>query len=450
MLQREGRWNGELDHRTKDGRDIVVDSIQVLFQEGGRSLVLETNRDVTERKRLEHSLRRRVEELDAADRHKDQFLAMLAHELRNPLAPLRNAVQILKSDRATETTNAKAREVIDRQVGNMARLVDDLLDAARITRGQVQLRTEPVVLQSVLERSIETIRPLLDSRKHKLAVSVPPDPIGLVGDSTRLEQVFSNLLNNAAKYTPGGGAIDLTVETQPLKNDGAAAEAVVRIRDNGIGMPPDLIPRVFDLFVQADQSLARSQGGLGIGLSLARRLVEEHGGRVSAQSSGLGQGSEFRVYLPIAAPDQNARAEGSSASAVQPEQQEKSREATGDSRVLVVDDSADIAETMAALLAIKGHLVQTALNGQQALEAAVEFRPTTVLLDIGMPDLDGYSVVERLRRLPQLAGTTFIAVSGYGAPEHRVKAKEAGFDSYLVKPIDYASLDGVLRRASGQ
>ena len=444
-LQRDGRWNGELEHHTKDGRQIVVDSIQMLFQEGEHSLVLETNRDVSERKRLEGALRRRIDELDAADRHKNQFLAMLAHELRNPLAPLRNAVQILKSERSNESTNAKARDVIDRQVGNMARLIDDLLDAARITRGQVQLRTEPVVLQTVLERSIETVRPMLESRKHKLAASIPSTPILLAGDATRLEQVFSNLLNNAAKYTPSGGLVDVLLGTEAAKGDGGS-QAVVRIRDNGIGIPPDLIPRVFDLFVQADQSLARSQGGLGIGLTLARRLVEQHGGRVSVHSSGLGQGSEFAVYLPIARAEESTQASGADSSTRRRDGTEASLSPPPDSRVLVVDDSPDITHTMAELLALRGHSVQTASNGEEALEAAVAFRPTVVLLDIGMPDFDGYAVAERMRRLPQLKDTRFVAVSGYGAPEHRVKAKEAGFDFYIVKPIDYASLDEVLRR----
>jgi two-component system CheB/CheR fusion protein len=444
-LEREGRWNGELEHLTKDGRSIVVDSIQVLFQEGTRSLVLETNRDVTERKRLEESLRRRVDELDAADRHKNQFLAMLAHELRNPLAPLRNAVQILKSERSTETTNAKAREVIDRQVGNMARLVEDLLDAARVTRGQVQLRTEPVVLQTVLERSIDNVRALIESRKHKLATAVPTEPVVLGGDSARLEQVFSNLLNNAAKYTPNGGAIDVTLETQPAKTDGGA-EAVVHVRDNGIGIPGDMIARVFDLFVQADQSLARSQGGLGIGLSLARRLVEQHGGRVTAYSRGLGQGSEFTVYLPIAVPEADARARAAG-TAEEVSLDAGRRASPADSRILVVDDSTDIAETMADVLSLKGHTVKTASSGQAALDVAASFRPTTVLLDIGMPDLDGYTVAERLRRLPGLEATTFVAISGYGAAEHRIRAKEAGFDLYLVKPVDYASLEQVLQQS---
>jgi two-component system CheB/CheR fusion protein len=451
ILQREGRWNGELEHRTRDGRDITVDSIQVLFQEGERSLVLETNRDVTERKRLEDALRRRVDELDAADRHKNQFLAMLAHELRNPLAPLRNAVQLLKSDRATETSNARAREVIDRQIGNMARLVDDLLDAARITRGQVQLRTQPLVLQEVLERSIENVRPLIETRKHRLGASVPPEPIRLTGDFTRLEQVFSNLLNNASKYTPTGGVVDVTVVTQPAQPDGCGAEAVVRVRDNGIGIPPELLPRVFDLFVQADQSLARSQGGLGIGLSLVRRLVEQHGGRVTASSAGTGRGSEFVVYLPLDGPEKSEQAgTGAQAAAKKSATAAEERSAATtprDTRVLVVDDSADITETMAAVLELKGHRVETALTGRQALETAGQFRPTVILLDIGMPDMDGYTVAERLRKLPGLEDTIFVAVSGYGAPENRARAKEAGFDFYLVKPVDYANLEQLLQQS---
>ena len=298
-LKREGCWTGELVHRTKDGREIVVDSIQVALSEGGRQLVLETNRDVTERKRLEEALRRRVEELGVADRHKNEFLAVLAHELRNPLAPLRNAVEIMRTVPAGDPRGVRANELVERQVATLARLVDDLLDTARINRGQVQLRRETLELQPVLARAIETTRSMIEARRHRLSVGTPVAPVIVDGDATRLEQVFANLLNNAAKYTPEGGEISVTMDVAPAEAAGAASQVAVRVRDTGMGIAPDMLPQVFELFTQADRSLAHSQGGLGIGLSLVRSLVQLQGGRVTAHSEGLGRGSEFVVYLPL-------------------------------------------------------------------------------------------------------------------------------------------------------
>ena len=295
-LRGTGRWMGEIVHRTKDGRELVVESVEVLISEAERRLVLSTNRDVTERKRLEETLQRRVDELAAADRHKSEFLAVLAHELRNPLAPLRNGIEILKSVPATDPRGTRARELIERQARTLTRLVDDLLDTARISRGQVQLRREAVELQPIVTRAVETAREVIDSRRHMLTVDLPPDPLKVNGDATRLEQVLANLLNNAAKYTPEGGQITVSATKT---NSGSAPEAVVRIKDTGVGISPEMLPRVFDLFTQADRSLAHSQGGLGIGLSLVRSLVELHGGRVVASSDGLGKGSEFSVYLPL-------------------------------------------------------------------------------------------------------------------------------------------------------
>ena len=298
-LKREGCWTGELVHRTKDGPEIVVDSIQVALSEGGRELVLETNRDVTERKRLEEALRRRVEELGVADRHKNEFLAVLAHELRNPLAPLRNAVEIMRTVPAGDPRGVRANELVERQVATLARLVDDLLDTARINRGQVQLRRETLELQPVLARAIETTRSMIEARRHRLSVGTPVAPVIVDGDATRLEQVFANLLNNAAKYTPEGGEISVTMDVAPAEAAGAASQVAVRVRDTGMGIAPDMLPQVFELFTQADRSLAHSQGGLGIGLSLVRSLVQLQGGRVTAHSEGLGRGSEFVVYLPL-------------------------------------------------------------------------------------------------------------------------------------------------------
>jgi two-component system CheB/CheR fusion protein len=296
-LLREGRWMGELVHRTKEGRQLVVDCIEVLIEEESRRLVLATNRDITERKRLEESLQRRVEELAEADRHKSEFLAVLAHELRNPLAPLRNGIEILKSAPAGDPRATRARDLIERQARTLTRLVDDLLDTARISRGQVRLRRERIALQPIVMRAVETVREAIDSHKHRLTLSLPPAPMEAIGDATRLEQVIANLLHNAAKYTPDGGQI--TVSLAEL-DSGSDPEAVVRVRDTGIGISADMLPRVFDLFAQADRTLAHSQGGLGIGLSLVRSLVELHGGRVAASSEGLGKGSEFAIYLPLA------------------------------------------------------------------------------------------------------------------------------------------------------
>jgi two-component system, chemotaxis family, CheB/CheR fusion protein len=296
-LKSERRWMGEIVHRTKDGRELVVESQEVLIAEADRPLVLATNRDITERKRLEETLHRRVEELAVADRHKSEFLAVLAHELRNPLAPLRNAIEILKSVPAGDARGARAKELIERQARTLTRLVDDLLDTARISRGQVQLRREELDLQPIVSRAVDTAREAIDSRRHELTVNLPSRRVTVIGDATRLEQVLGNLLHNAAKYTPDGGR--LTVSLAQAAN-GGLPEAVVRVEDTGIGISAEMLPRVFDLFTQADHSLAHSQGGLGIGLSLVRSLIEMHGGRVVAKSEGLGKGSEFSVYLPLA------------------------------------------------------------------------------------------------------------------------------------------------------
>jgi two-component system, chemotaxis family, CheB/CheR fusion protein len=295
-LRREGRWTGELLHHTKEGRQLVVDSIEVTIDEGERRVVLATNRDVTERKRLEDTLQRRVTELAEADRHKSEFLAVLAHELRNPLAPLRNSVEIMKSVPADDPRAARAKDMMERQVRTLTRLVDDLLDMARINRGQVQLRCEQLELQAIVSRAVETAREAVDLRRHRLTVNLPPEPLRVRGDATRLEQVLGNLLQNALKYTPEGG--DITVSLAEATN-GSDTEAVLRILDTGIGISAEMLPLVFDLFAQADRSLAHSHGGLGIGLSLVRSLVELHGGRVLASSAGLGMGSEFAVYLPL-------------------------------------------------------------------------------------------------------------------------------------------------------
>ena len=442
-LASNGQWTGELTQRTQDGREIVVESTQVLFNEGERKLVLETSRDITERRRLETSLRGRVEELAAADRHKNEFLALLAHELRNPLAPLRNATQIMKMAGADSKEATAARELIERQVITLSRLVDDLLDAALVSRGQVKLHFAPVELQKILQQAVATTRPVMEARRQQLTLNLPTEPLLMDGDAVRLEQVFVNLLSNAAKYTADGGQISAQLER--IEPHGAARrqQAVVRIRDNGVGIAPEMLGRIFDLFVQADQSLARSQGGLGIGLSLARSLVELHGGRLEAYSPGLGQGSEFVAYLPAG---ESARAAVKAPGVAVPTRTGagQAAEAHAGQRVLIVDDSADIAESTSTLLKMSGHEVTVALNAEDALDKARTFRPTTIFMDIGMPRMDGFALCRKFRELPAVQGALLVAVTGYSSTETHVRAHNAGFDRCLIKPVALQALKELL------
>ena len=438
-LTASGHWNGELEQRTQDGRELVVESTQVLFREGEQPLVLETSRDVSERRRLEASLRGRVQELAAADRHKNEFLALLAHELRNPLAPLRNATQILKLAGADSPQGVSARQMIERQVYTLSRLVDDLLDAAMVTRGQVKLRIEPIELKKILRQALETTRPLTEARRHLVRLEAPAEPMLVDADAVRLEQVFVNLLTNSAKYTPDGGEISVTVTRLEQAGAPQVQQAVVKVRDNGIGIAPEMVARVFELFVQADQSLARTQGGLGIGLSLARSLVELHGGRLEAYSAGLGQGSEFVVYLPLLRAER-ARA----ANKGEGDRAEAPGSAPPTQRVLVVDDNPDIAESTSALLKLNHYEVRAATSAAEAVQVARSFCPTTVLLDIGMPRTDGYQLCQALRASAVTQHARMIAVTGYGGAEMRQRASEAGFDDYLLKPVDLKTLNRIL------
>jgi PAS domain S-box-containing protein len=398
---------------------------RIVRQERGRPFAILTFRDVTKMIEAEEALR-------AADRRKDEFLATLAHELRNPLAPIRNAVQILKTKGPTDPTLMWGRDVIDRQVRHMARLLEDLLDVSRISRDKLELRRERVDIASVVDVAIETSRPAIDAGHHRLTVSVPPTPIFVDADPVRLAQVFANLLNNAAKYTPDQGNIALTVEPRDDR-------VVVSVKDDGIGISADMLPRVFELFSQAAPAASRAQGGLGIGLSLVKGIVRLHGGTVTARSEGPGRGSELVVELPANVPPSSREA---------PE----AAKATGPlkDRVLVVDDNADSADTLAALLELLGCDVKTAYGGEQALALADTFRPTVVLLDIGMPGLSGYEVCQRLRA--QLCGrpVLIVAMTGRGQAEDRERTREAGFDSHMVKPIDPAALTRLLADQPGR
>ena len=372
---------------------------------------------------------RRAEALREADQRKDEFLATLAHELRNPLAPLRNALEILRIAKADPAVSEKARAMMERQLAQMVRLVDDLIDVSRITTGKLAIHRQPLELQSVIRDAIEIARPYIESRRHTLEVSMPETPLASNGDPTRLAQVFSNLLNNAAKYTEPGGRISISLAEE-------GTQAVIRVRDNGIGLEPASLARIFDMFVQVDRSLERSQAGLGVGLTLAKKLVTLHGGSIAASSGGVGQGSEFEVRLPLS-------------SATLPPPGTPGRIMDGMAararRVLIADDNADFATSLAALLRDRGHDVRVVHDGAEALAAAREFNPDFVFLDIGMPRVHGYEVARRLRSDPGTSGCFLVAVTGWGQDDDRKRAREAGFDRHLVKPADPNEIETILQ-----
>jgi signal transduction histidine kinase len=391
---------------------------------------------VLARIRTQLALKRAEEALRQADRRKSEFLAVLGHELRNPLAPLRNALQLLRLQRGGDVEVERLAGVMDRQVDHLVRLVDDLLDVTRISRGKIELRTELLELATVLERCLERARPHLDGRQHTLEVSLPEQPLPLEADPARLEQVFTNLLINAGKYTPPGGHVRLSAARE-------GGRAVVRVRDDGIGIRPDMLGRVFDLFQQADRVPGGAADGLGLGLALVRGLVALHGGEVSASSGGPGAGSEFVVSLPLVvrdgpAPARDAGRPPSVGSARRP------------LRVLVVDDNVDGAKSLAMLLGLIGHEVRVAYDGPEALEVAAAFRPEVVLLDVGLPgDMDGYQVARRLRARPGTETAALVAVTGHGSEEERARAREAGFAAHFVKPVELAALCSFLARHAG-
>lgn len=383
------------------------------------------SQDITERKRLEDNLRGLATDLSEADRRKNEFLAMLAHELRNPLAPISNAARALRLGGRDGDALQSASEMLTRQVGQMSRLVDDLLDVNRITRGRIELRKERIELAPIVSQAVEAARPLYKSMDHELTVTLPEEPMLLDADPMRLAQVVGNLLNNAGKFTDKGGHVWLSVERE-------GDQAVIRVRDNGIGIAQEDIPGLFEMFAQVDTSLERSRGGLGIGLTLVKTLVEMHGGAVDAHSNGLGRGSEFTVRLPVL----------SDASRPAPEPALAGPLPSTGRRVLIVDDSMDGAESLAILLQLGGHETHTAHDGVQAIEAVERIRPDVVLLDIGLPGMNGYEVCRRLRQEPWGKDLVLMALTGWGQDEDRHRSKEAGFDVHLVKPVDY---DGLLK-----
>jgi PAS domain S-box-containing protein len=378
--------------------------------------------DVTERKRDEELLRQ-------ADRQKSEFLATLAHELRNPLAPIRNALQVMRLASHDRDLLDEARTVMDRQIRQMVRLIDDLLDLSRVSRGKVQLRTERLDLATAVQDAIETSRPWIEESAHKLGVRLPSQAIYVDGDRTRLAQVFSNLLNNSCKYMERGGHITLSLERQ-------GNDAIITIKDQGIGIPADMLPKIFDMFTQVDRSLERSQGGLGIGLTLVRALVEMHGGRVEAQSNGLGAGSEFTVHLPVL-------------SSLPPEQDDVDSWVDRNGcqcqlRIVIVDDNQDSAQSLAMMLRIMGHETWVAHDGVAGVQTAERRRPDVLLMDIGLPRLNGYDACRRIRSEPWGKDMVIIALSGWGQEEDRRRSKSAGFNFHMVKPVDPAALEKLL------
>ena len=388
-------------------------------------------RDVTERVLLEQERNRRLEQLAETDRRKDEFLALLGHELRNPLAPILTSLEVMRLRDDDPSLLLRSREMIERQVALMTRLVDDLLDASRIARGKVALQTERVTLDCIVERALEIVRPLIDERGHELVLNMPAGPVVFYGDPARLAQALANLLHNAARYTEPGGRISLHARTE-----GSALE--ISIADNGAGLDPALLGKVFDLFVQGEGSSADARGGLGIGLALARGLVQLHGGTVAARSEGIGRGSEFMMTLPLPGPpSKSAQAPAADAGG------EPAR-ITGPRHILIVDDNVDAAESLGEFLKVSGHRVDIAHDGASALAQAARFQPDVVILDIGMPAMDGYQVASRLRSQVGLTSSILIAVTGYAQERDRISARQAGFDYHFAKPLDIDRLAGLI------
>lgn len=380
-------------------------------------------REIAERKRAEEEVRKLNGELLAADRQKDEFLAMLAHELRNPLAPIRSGLDLLQ----LQGEESEIILLMQQQVNHLVRLVDDLLHVSRILRGKIDLRREPVAVAKAVEQAVAMVRSTIDAAKHSLEVSVPAEPIWLDADPVRLVEIVENLLSNAVRYTPPGGNIRLRVERQ-------GDHAVLHVSDTGVGIEPDLLPRVFDLFVQGPRTIDRSPGGLGIGLTVVRNLVEMHGGTIEARSAGQGQGTEFVVRLPLGPPP--------------PKKSDPMREVRSlpSHRILIVEDNPAAAKLLAlGLRKVGNHEVQVAHDGYAAIETAQKFRPELVLLDIGLPGIDGYEVARRLRKMPESDKLLIVAVTGYGQTEDCRRSKEAGFDEHLLKPVAFESLKELFR-----
>ncbi len=436
-------WEDTFPLRGKDGsyRWFLSRALPIRDEHGDVVRWFGTHTDVTEQREMANKITQQAEQLAGESRRKDEFLAMLSHELRNPLAPIRSAVHLLRMhERGNQNAiQQKAREIIERQVANLTKLVGDLLEVSRVVSGRIHLDLTTLDLSQVVKHAVETATPLINQHKHELVLHLCDEPIWTNVDATRMEEVLSNLLNNAAKFTPDGGRIEVWCEGIP---DDKVVQ--VRVRDNGMGIDEKLLPRIFDLFTQADRSLARSAGGLGIGLSLAHRLVELHGGTIEARSppKGCGVGSEFIVKLAMTASPV-------AAAQVPPDEAEPARNGM---KVLIVDDNIDQVTMLAGALRMTGYAVQSAHTGTDGLKVSQQWRPDVVLLDIGLPGMDGYDVARRLRTMPldeADGGETFrvriIAVTGYGRDSDIARAREAGFDAHLVKPYEFDALEKLLR-----
>ncbi len=415
LIGRGGRLLGHIHLAGKTKGDFTQDDKAILIQ-------------LAHMAALAYDNARLYEELRESDRHKDEFLATLAHELRNPLAPIRNSIHVMRLAGDDRATIDGSLAMIERQVQQMVRLVDDLLDLSRISRGQIKLRTERVDLATILTSAVETSRPLIEQSAHELAIALPDDPIPLVADPTRLVQVFSNLLNNSARYTEPGGHIWLSAQ----REDDCVT---VRMRDSGVGIPPEMLPRIFEMFMQVDQSLERAQGGLGIGLKVVKRLVEMHGGSIEAHSEGPNRGSEFVVRLPVALDLKATPPAAAGGGHAAPRSHR---------RILVVDDNRDSADSLTTMLNIMGNEVRTAHDGQEAVDLAATFDPEVVLMDIGLPMLNGFDAARRMRDQPGGKGMVIVALTGWGQEEDRRRSQEAGFDHHFVKPVDPFALEKLL------
>ncbi len=440
-VQEEGFVRYEhLPLRSRDGRRIEVEVVATLYQEDRQPVIQCNIHDITERSRLEEKTQEQARSLADLNRRKDEFLAMLSHELRNPLASILNAAHLLRLQRDRNSIQVEAQRMIERQVSQLARLVDDLLEVSRISTGRIRLQLEPVDLREIVHRAVEGARPQVDQKGQRLTESLPVEPVRVQGDAVRLEQIAVNILNNAGKYTDLAGQIRVTLQKE---HD----EAVLRIRDNGVGIDPEILPRIFDLFMQADRSLERAQGGLGIGLSLVQSLVTLHGGRVEAHSTP-GQGSEFVVKFPLLS-SQDEPAVPSSPDEPAVVCAEEVLAPAHPLKVLVVDDNVDAAQSLGMLLETSGHHVLLAYDGASALRLVREFAPDVALLDIGLPVVDGFLVAKRIREDPALRNVLLVAVTGYGRDSDMQHAREAGFDHQLVKPVHYAQIEGILAVTAG-
>jgi len=423
--------DAEVDIERPDGsRVTVIVNIRPLKNEQGEITgAINCFYDITEQRAMDNQIRQQAARLADDSRRKDEFLAMLSHELRNPLASIVNAIQLLRLQNDRNPIQIQAHGIIDRQVAQLAHLVDDLLEVSRISTGRIHLSLERVDLRGTIRRAIETIQPQARRKEHSVADSLPDEPVWVEGDPMRLEQVVVNLLINAVKYTDTGGDIRLALQRE-------GNEAILRVRDNGVGIAPEMLPRIFDLFTQADQSLDRAQGGLGIGLALVQSLVTLHRGRVEAKST-LGEGSEFTVALPLLESQHPfvVRIAAETPTAIHA------------LKVLVVDDNKDAADTVSMLLQMLGHDARLAHDGKEALRVALDYCPDVVLLDIGLPGADGFQVAKWIRREPALNAVVLVALTGYGQESDRHLSQEAEFDHHLVKPVEFAKIEAILAAA---